>query len=308
MAQRVLSGVPRILLLAILFVPAFAQDARRDLLVRFAPSFLIAENDCAGMPAEFVANSREPTVAAKNGSIYGQVIAASEAGRPGAFLELHYYHLWSKDCGRMGHPLDAEHVAVLVRADQASLAAAAWKAVYWFAAAHEDTICDNSHAFPAAALDAVSRGATVWISKDKHASFLKQELCEGGCGRDRCDRMKPLAAGQLIVLDRRAAWVGSAQWPLDARMNANFSPALVAELDRAAGAPVFSNPSRPGVKATVRVSDTTASAMLLGPQHTESGLETAADKTEDALQTSVHAVGKSLGRAGRATGAFLHRK
>ena len=73
----------------------------------------------------------------ENGTIYGQ--AFPRAGNPNQ-VELHYYHLWRVDCGEMGHNLDTEHVSALLGRGQTSK----WKALYWYAAAHEETVCDAS--------------------------------------------------------------------------------------------------------------------------------------------------------------------
>ena len=70
--------------------------------------------------------------------------------------------------GRTGHPLDTEHVAVLVSGTQ-SEPLSSWKAVYWFAAADQDTLCDTSTAERAASLDAEERGPRVWISQGRRA-------------------------------------------------------------------------------------------------------------------------------------------
>ena len=181
--------------------PASVEDSDRDslsddfeqaLLVQFAPAFQISAGDCAEAPAEFLPGSRKPQVVARNGTIYGQVSKAT-AG----FLEIHYYHLWSRDCGRLGHALDAEHVSALIRASD-------YKAVYWFAAAHQETVCDASSAAPAATLDAEDHGPTVWISRGKHASFLSLESCSRGCGGDRARRWPLSLAESSSILESGA--------------------------------------------------------------------------------------------------------
>src|SRR5262245_45088094 len=126
-----------VLLILLLAQFAIAQTVDQDrdglddqfeqqLLAQFLPTFMIAADDCDGLPAEFVAGSSKPTVLAKNATVYGQVSRHS-ADVGATFLELHYYHLWSRDCGRVGHKLDPEHVSVLVAADNLSRPASAWK-------------------------------------------------------------------------------------------------------------------------------------------------------------------------------------
>ena len=116
---------------------------------------------------------------------------AGSSGQPE--VELHYYHLWRRDCGEHGHPLDAEHVAVLVQASRGRSGRAAWRALYWYAAAHEQTVCDVSQIARASTLHAEDKGAKVWVSPGKHASYLDERLCNRGCGADRCEAMVPLA-------------------------------------------------------------------------------------------------------------------
>ena len=86
-----------ILLLAQFAVAQTVQDQDRDglndqleqeLLAKFLPTFMIAADDCDGLPAEFVAGSSKPSILAKNGTLYGQVSRHS-ADDNATFLELH---------------------------------------------------------------------------------------------------------------------------------------------------------------------------------------------------------------------------
>src|SRR5258705_13646824 len=109
----------------------------------------------------------------RDGTIYGQVTPGERVKSGDAEVEIHFYDLWSEDCGRMGHPLDAEHVSVLVRAKTMDSAAEDWRAVYWFAAAHEATMCDARQVAAGRGLDAGRQGATVRLSGGKHGAFLR---------------------------------------------------------------------------------------------------------------------------------------
>jgi hypothetical protein len=112
-----------------------ADGVEQSLLEQFQPQFLISGHDCSGKPAEFAPLLKNPVAAADDGVIYGQVFPSpARAGE----VELHYYDLWRTDCGQAGHVLDAEHVSALVSRDESG----SWKARYWYAAAHEDTLCD----------------------------------------------------------------------------------------------------------------------------------------------------------------------
>src|ERR1700761_4074599 len=125
-----------------------SDELEQALLEQFVPSLMIADKDCSNVPAEFLSDSITPTSRAENGTIYGQVFPAknlpANPARSGPVVEIHYYHLWRQDCGRRGHALDTEHVAVQVEASGSDLSVAKWKARYWYAAAHEDTVCDVS--------------------------------------------------------------------------------------------------------------------------------------------------------------------
>ena len=62
-----------------------------------------------------------------------------------------------------------------------------WEAAYWYAAAHEGTVCDASSGAAAAAVRATTAGPYVYVSRGKHASYLNRGHCKWGCGSDRCD-------------------------------------------------------------------------------------------------------------------------
>src|SRR5262245_2137510 len=240
--MRRLSLFVLLILLPAQFAFAQIQDRDRDglddqfeqeLLAKFLPTFMIAADDCDGLPAEFVADSSKPTVLAKNGAVYGQASRHS-ADDNGTFLEIHYYHLWSRDCGRVGHKLDPEHVSVLVTADNRDRPVSAWRARYWYAAAHENTLCDASNAATGAALEAEDHGATVWVSSGKHASFLSELKCRLGCGENRCKAMKLMQAATVINIGEPgvpmngSVWAESDRWPLKSKMRADFSEDVIA--------------------------------------------------------------------------------
>ncbi|MGI4830794.1 MAG: hypothetical protein ACRYFU_21770, partial [Janthinobacterium lividum] len=139
-----------------------SDTQEQQLLQQFLPTFLVGKEDCSNVPAEFQAGLPTPTVEAENGTIYGQVFPSRGSAGSEQTAEIHYYHLWKRDCGPHGHPLDTEHVAVLVSASQTAAASPGWKAVYWYAAAHENTVCDVSQITRASTLNAVDHGAKVW--------------------------------------------------------------------------------------------------------------------------------------------------
>lgn len=201
------------------------------LLGQFLPVFLVSGGECDVAPAEFVAGEAEPRVAARNGTIYGQVLR-----RDASRVEVHYYHLWARDCGTGGHALDAEHVSALVKLDGAEP-----RAEFWYAAAHEDTLCSSGSAAGAVVVDGETKGPRVWISRGKHGSFLSAKACRRGCGGDKCEGAKALAVAALVNLGEPAApmngaeWAASVKWPLRAKMDQDFDDALVARLRNSEG-------------------------------------------------------------------------
>ncbi len=305
----------RLLILALLLCPfLIAQQPDTDhdgipdaleqqLLEKFRPTFLVNADECDVAPAEFKPDRKLPTTLHKNGTIYGQAFLAT-AGTQGAVqVELHYYHLWSKDCGRLNHPLDAEHVSALVQGTDLTSLPETWRARYWYAAAHQDTLCDASSAAKAAVLKAEQHGPVVWISNGKHASFFDLQDCEHGCGGDRCRNMKELKQAALINIGEKdapmngAIWVSATAWQLPQKMGADFTPALVAQIDTLSEKEDIASVSTiPGsIRGIIRVSNTTTSGLATGKRHTGNALSTATKKTGGALGTSYRAVKGALG-------------
>jgi hypothetical protein len=305
------------------------------LLLRFEPRLMIGAEDCSILPAQFLPSAADPTVLADNGTIYGQAFPVRMATGPVQNIELHFYFLWRTDCGRMGHALDTEHVSVLLQGGSEDVQA--WKAVYWYAAAHEDTLCDASQMTRASAIGAETHGAEVWISNGKHASFLDEALCARGCGGDRCTGMKATVPAQVIDLGEIRApmngstWVDSPRWPL--KMKMERSDFTAARVNRLEGLPqtdvAWTNPSQRPTETMIRggnagidgvllggrssadalaLSDRrTNTALVLANGDTDSALGTAASHAGNGISKSLrnvrHAVGIALGRTGKALGA-----
>ena len=278
-----------------------SDQLEQSLLTQFTPTFMIGEHECSTVPAEFEPRLQAPKVLAENSTIYGQAFPAATSTPTNPIVELHYYHLWKQDCGPHGHPLDAEHVAVLVHSRDSQH----WKATYWFAAAHENTVCDVSHLTRAATLKAEDHGATVWISPGKHASYLNQTLCRRGCGADRCEAMKPLAVTQVVNLGELkspmsgAAWSSSPQWPLAAKMSTTDFPAEpIARLETLPTSDIaWFNPGRHPVQGVIAISSSTANAIGNSGENTSTAISLARDSTGNALSKSyrktIHALGTS---------------
>jgi hypothetical protein len=224
-------------------------------------------------------------------------------------VELHYYHLWRLDCGEHSHPLDTEHVAVLVRASQSDTAQATWKAIYWYAAAHEQTVCDVSQIARASTLHAEDKGAKVWISPGKHASYLDERLCQRGCGADRCEAMMPLQSGRVINLGEQghpmngSLFISSSAWPLEFKMeHTNFPVEPVARLERLPPTEIaWFNPGRHPAQGVIAISSSTEGTMAKGASETVSSLGVATDSAGGAISVAGDSTGSALGASYRWT-------
>ena len=246
---------------------------------------------------------------AEDGTIYGQVFPAAGATPAVPLVEIHFYHLWRRDCGGHGHPLDTEHVAVLVRASQPNLSEATWKALYWYAAAHENTVCDVSQIARATTLHAEDHGATVWISPGKHASYLNETLCRHGCGADRCEGMIALPPRVPINLGEPGAplngslFISSKEWPLLAKMSSsNFPAAPLARLNQLPETDIaWFSPGRHPAQGIIAHSSSTEQALAGSGRNTSSAISVAGDSTGQALSTANDSTGNALGKSYRHT-------
>lgn len=288
----------------------------QSLLERFVPRFKVSKGDCGVAPSSFVAGLAKPTPIAADATIYGQAMVHEKSSVLGPqVVELHYYDLWSVDCGRMGHALDAEHVSVLVTAESAMQPANAWRALYWYAAAHEDTVCDASTVGDARALQAEEHGAVVWVSAGKHAAYLDEQTCRWGCGGDRCRSMVELKVSRVVNLGEKGApmngavWVESNAWPLKEKLGSDFSEEWLSKLvDRKLDRPMQMNAAYSGVKGGIYGANAAVDGVGIGGTHTGAALSTADGKTENALGKSAGAVGRSLSKSKDAVVRFLGGK
>jgi len=277
-----------------------ADSLEQSLLEQFRPRFIISQADCSIRPAEFTPLEKKPVVAADDGVIYGQVFPSP--GRRDQ-LELHYYDLWRKDCGQAGHELDAEHVSVLVvRDDRGS-----WKARYWYAAAHENTVCDASQIARAKGLDAESHGPEIWVSAGKHGAFLSQRACRFGCGADDCDGKEPLENSRVVNLGELSApmngatWVSSKGWPLEQKMGrSDFDEALTTRLQALPADDIaWANPGKRPAQAVILGGDAALGGAATGLRATDSALTVADTNTSGALDKASRKTGNALVRSYR---------
>jgi hypothetical protein len=300
-----------------------SNELEQSLLTQFAPTFMIGKKDCSDVPSEFRPGDATPVVAAENSTIYGQVFWAKSSTRKQPVAEIHFYHLWRVDCGPHGHALDTEHVSALVQASEGDLDAATWRATFWYAAAHENTVCDVSQIARASTLQAEDHGAKVWVSPGKHASYLNETLCRRGCGADKCEVMTTLGPGKLINLGEighpmnRSLFIASSRWPLAQKMEStNFPASAIARVDVLPETDIaWFNPGRHPAQGVIAVSDTTGEAIANSGRNTTDAISTAGDSTDSAISVAgdstqnalgksyrktVHALGKSAKRVGEA--------
>jgi hypothetical protein len=290
-----------------------SDSLEQALLIHFAPAFMIARNDCSKTPAHFAPDLKTPTLSAEDGTIYGQVFPAkSSAGGP-PVAEIHYYHLWKSDCGPHGHHLDTEHVSVLISASGSKPSSEEWKALYWYAGAHEDTVCDVSQIARASTLNAEDHGAKVWISQAKHASYLNETLCNAGCGADRCVDMVPLAPASIVNLGEPAhpmngsVFIASSEWPLTGKMSeSDFPPEPLVRLNQLPETDIaWFNAGKHPAQGIIANSNATGQALAGSAHGTTSALATAAVSTDTAISVTQDSTAKALQKTAKNTGHSL---
>ena len=281
----------------VLALPAAAQDLDRDgvpdrleqaLLDKFSPTLLLARGECDGVPASFTPQVATPRPLARDGTMYGQAFRLPSAdGRP--LIELHFFHLWTMDCGHRGHDLDAEHVSAMVSAPSLDAPASTWIAEAWFAAAHEGTVCDASSGARAGAIGATAAGPRVFVSRGKHASYFDRGQCKGGCGSDACGDDRVLVPARVINIGEidaplnGAAWAQSDRWPMREKFQSDFDPSVRARLDATADRVIPLAQQARAARAPVLAGDTALD-----------GLDTASASTKSALASAIRAVDRFL--------------
>lgn len=289
-----------------------ADKLEQSLLTRFTPEFVLSAAECDGMPAELARGTPDPLVTLRNGTIYGQAFALPQGGRSGAFLELHYFHLWGRDCGRAGHALDVEHVSVLLEAPHADAPARQWRARYWYAAGHEGTVCDRSTGARAEVIQAVDRGARIWVAAGKHASYLDPSWCSWGCGADRC--ASAAAAGwrprRIVNLGERGApmngatWIDSPRWGLRHKLSSDFHPELISAMDKSPR-PFLLWPELRPAQGFLLAGSELGAALLQSGRKTSAALGLANSATGEALGASMDRTGQALKRSAQGVARFL---
>ena len=210
------------------------DDFEQAILTAFKPTWEFNDDDCDGLPAQFQPFNAIPTTVQRNGTIYGQVFFRASI-ISGYFIEAHFYDLWHADCGYINsHPLDAEHVSVLIHARDPDRPFSDWQATYWYFAAHENTICDSGQHIAADRVNAQRSGANIWVAWGKHAAFRSQDRCNFGdiCHVDICVdpttvSPQPINLGEFGRPLNGALWTSSSLWPMSQKMVTSFSDAYI---------------------------------------------------------------------------------
>lgn len=280
------------------------DELESALLIKFAPRLMISEKDCDVAPASFTSGLPTPRLSARDNTLYGQVFP--RASDSGVVAELHFYHLWERDCGRMGHQLDPEYVAALVRAESWHSPVVDWSAVYWYAAAHEHTVCDLSEARSAESLGATEHGPIVWVSKDKHASFFSLESNRGGCGQDRFTDMREFAVSTVVNIGEAgnamngAEWISSSRWPLQQKMRPVFFDEEVAWAQTMANPEPLPRGRRSRRQSVILAGGAGLDGIDSGRAHAENSAALGADKADGAVKKAYKRMLHSLVRARKA--------
>jgi hypothetical protein len=314
------------LLLAVSLVSAggaVAQDRDGDgladafeqaLLEKFVPTLVLSAGECAGRPAAFEQWAPDPRVVAQDGTLYGHV-SRRTITETGTEIEIKYFHLWARDCGRPSHGLDVEHVSALVRAPRADAPVDEWQAAYWYAAAHEGTVCDASSGAMAAAVRATQSGPYVYVSRGKHASYLNRSHCKWGCGSDLCDPGEPTPRTQVVNLGERDAplngtiWLASERWDLGDKLATDFDPELRMRFDRDQPESVVAlRVARRPFQAPILGGDTGLDALIEAGEAATLSLGAAAEATATAVEATGRAVGTATARTLRGVAWFLRVK
>jgi hypothetical protein len=216
-------------------------------------------------------------------------------------------------------------VAVLVSASDRNLDSAKWKAVYWYAAAHENTVCEVSQITHASTLHAEENGARIWISPGKHASYLNETHCKAGCGADKCVDMVALRPGRIINLGEPghpmngSVFIASSEWPLlDKMSHTNFPPEPIARLNKMPDTDIaWFNAGKHPAQGVISVSSSTEQVIAGGASRTtlslskagtstDVAISVAQDDTGNALQKSYRHTKHALGTTARHIGKALH--
>ena len=275
-----------------------SDEQEQVLLERFRPTFMVSRTDCAIRPARFEPNHTDPKVLVADGTIYGQVFPA-----PGNRVEIHYYTLWDKDCGRMKHPLDAEHVSVLISLEPEEVP----KELYWYAGAHEKTSCEMSSGGRADAGLLHDDHPAVWSSAGKHALYFQKEMCGHGCGADLCkDNIELPNAGAVINIGELnrpmngSSWVKSSAWPLSDKMDTDFTRDVIVQLDAAPVGTMLILRGNRAMRGTIGGADAALDGGAIGAQHTGAALDTANGDTSNSLDAAAKATRRALNRAWQA--------
>ena len=166
----------------------------------------------------------------ENGTIYGQVFPLKTTSDGRDVAEIHYYHLWARDCGGHGHRFGYRacfragwrigHASFVIQMD-GNLLVCRRTREYSLRCQPDRSCIDSSRRG--------SRCESLDFSR-KHASYLSPTVCQRGCGADRCEEMIELTRGSVINLGEPdhpmngSLFISSKAWPLAGKMSATNFP------------------------------------------------------------------------------------
>jgi hypothetical protein len=296
-------------LIAQAFPPATKADSDQDglsdvledtLLAQVQPYFMIHRGDCSQRPAEFVRFEPRPSVRADDGTIYGQVFPHNAKFDE---VELHYYHPWSKDCGETPHRLDGRACVCSRKADRCDFVEGS--VLVCSRARRYGMRCQPNRR--AETLRAEERGAQVWVSAGKHASFLGDTFCRrrSGCGGDRCRTMEPLHIAKIINLGELqtpmngAVWARSKEWPLSEKLGrSDFPVSRTNPLEGDSAAKIaWANPEKRPIQGAILGANSAVLGAFTATSSTNTALAAASDNTESVLDRACQRTGNSLARS-----------
>ena len=140
-------------------------------------------------------------------------------------------------------------------------------------------------------------------------SYLNEELCQRGCGADRCEEMVPLRIERIVNLgepDRPmngSLFISSSRWPLREKMEStNFPARAIARLEALPDLDIaWSNAGRHPAQSVIAAGGSTQNGIARGGRDTDSALATAGDSTDVAISVAKNSTGNALGNSYRKT-------
>ena len=263
---------------------------------------MVGVQDCSGIPTEFRPGVKKPEPETDDGTIYGQVFPSKAAGGALPTAEIHYYHLWRRDCGAMV----MRWIPSMCRCSCARPAAISipqhGRRCTGILQPTKTLFAMKSQIARASTPHAVNHGARIWIIPGKEASSGTGSLGLAGCGETNVQHAC-LEPGKLINLERLAGREGdfhrleclaaSAQ-----NCNTNFPAGPVARLNQLPDSDIaWFNAGRHPAQGVIAVSSSTQQALARSGQNTTSAISVAGDSTNTLPKSNLEELSKHEARS-----------